>query len=186
MSRGGAGATGRRPRVASLWREHRARWTLPLVIIFIIGLVSVVDHLGAHRISQVDAPSTSPLVPPAGGSTAVDLDKAWSGFNPNTPAGAGSSTPTLLSSVLPSAYVISPKLVPEVNTDLLTSVETISPSPLTIQYVINPKAVWSDGVPVSADDFMYAWHVPAGRRHRRQRPTGPGGLDAGLSGCRHR
>ncbi len=64
--------------------------------------------------------------------------------------------------MLPSAYVLNPKLIPEVNTDLLVSVEAISPSPLIIQYVINPKAVWSDGVPVSADDFIYAWQSQRG------------------------
>jgi len=148
--------------MASLWRERRARWTLPLVIIFIIGLVAVVDHLGSHRIAQVDAQSTSPLVAVTGGASTVELDRSWSGFNPNTPAGAASSTPTLLSSVLPSAYIIDSKLIPEVNTDLLSSVETISPAPLTIQYVINPKAVWSDGVPVTADDFYYAWQSQKG------------------------
>ena len=148
--------------MASLGQRHRTRWTLPLVIIIIIGLVAIVDHLGSHRISQVDAQIKSPLVPATGGSTTVELDRSWSGFNPNTPAGAASSTPTLLSSVLPSAYVINPKLLPQVNTDLLSSVETISPSPLTIQYVINPKAVWSDGVPVTADDFIYAWHSQRG------------------------
>ena len=162
MTEHGAGDADRRPRMTSLWRQHRARWTLPLVIIFIIGLVAIVDHLGSHRISQVDAQLTSPLVAATGGTTTVELDRPWSGFNPNTPAGAASSTPTLLSSVLPSAYVINPKLVPEVNTDLLISVEAISPSPLTIQYVINPKAVWSDGVPVSADDFIYAWQSQHG------------------------
>jgi peptide/nickel transport system substrate-binding protein len=158
----GAEGPGRRPRFASLWREHRTRWTLPLVIIFIIGLVAVVDQVGSRRISQVDAPSTTPLVAATGGTTTVELDRPWSGFNPNTPAGAASSTPTLLSSVLPSAYIINPKLVPEVNTDLLDSVEAISPSPLVIQYVINPKAVWSDGVPVTADDFKYAWESQKG------------------------
>ena len=162
MSRTGAGDSGRRPRFASLWQQHRARWTLPLVIIFIIGLVAVVDRVGSSRISQVDAPSTAPMVAATGGATTIELDRPWSGFNPNTPAGAASSTPTLLSSVLPSAYVINPKLVPEVNTDLLVSVEAISPSPLVIQYVINPKAVWSDGVPVSADDFIYAWESQRG------------------------
>ncbi len=162
MSRTGAGDSGRRPRFASLWRQHRARWTLPLVIIFIIGLVAVVDRVGSSRISQVDAPSTAPMVAATGGATTVELDRPWSGFNPNTPEGAASSTPTLLSSVLPSAYVINPKLVPQVNTDLLVSVEAISPSPLVIQYVINPKAVWSDGVPVSADDFIYAWQSQKG------------------------
>ena len=162
MSRAGAGEPGRRPRFASLWHKHRARWTLPLVIIFIIGLVAVVDRVGSSRISQVDAPSTAPLVAAKGGATTVEFDRPWSGFNPNTPDGAASSTPTLLSSVLPSAYVINPKLIPEVNTDLLVSVEAISPSPLVIQYVINPKAVWSDGVPVSADDFIYAWQSQRG------------------------
>jgi peptide/nickel transport system substrate-binding protein len=170
VSRTGAGDSGRRPRFASLWRQHRARWTLPLVIIFIIGLVAVVDRVGSSRISQVDAPSTAPMVAATGGTTTVELDRPWSGFNPNTPAGAASSTPTLLSSVLPSAYVINPKLVPQVNTDLLVSVEAISPSPLVIQYVINPKAVWSDGVPVSADDFIYAWQSQKGDGTDNGRP----------------
>ncbi len=77
-------------------------------------------------------------MPATGGAATVELDRPWDGFNPNTPAGAASTTPTLLSAVLPSAYVINPKLVPQVNTDLLLSVEATSTSPLTIQYVINP------------------------------------------------
>ncbi len=162
MSQNGAATVERRPRIALFWRKHRARWTLPLVIIVIIGLVAVIDHLGSHRISQVDVPAPSPLVPTTGGATTVDLERPWAGFNPNTPAGAASSTPTLLTSVLPSAYVINPKLVPQVNTDLLLSVEATSTSPLVIQYVINPKAVWSDGVAVSADDFDYAWKSQRG------------------------
>ena len=52
--------------------------------------------------------------------------------------------------------------MPQVNTDLLESVEATATSPLTIQYVINPKAVWSDGVPVTADDFIYAWKSQRG------------------------
>ena len=71
--------------------------------------------------------------------------------------------------MLPSAYVINPKLVPEVNADLLQSVEATSTTPLTIQYVINPKAVWSDGVPVDRRRLRLRLAVPAGRRHRRRR-----------------
>ncbi len=162
MTAPGAGSASRRPHLASLWQKHRARWTLPLVIILIIGAVALVDHLGSHRISQVDQPATSQLVAATGGSTTVEFDRPWSGFNPNTPGGATSGTPALLSSVLPSAYVINSKLVPQVNADLLLSVEATSTSPLTIQYVINPKAVWSDGVPVTADDFVYAWESQRG------------------------
>ncbi len=152
----------RRPRISLRWREYRARWTLPLVIIVIIGAVAIVDHLGSHRISQVDQVAPPALVATTGGTAAVNVDRSWYGFNPNTPAGASSATPMLLTSVLPSAYIISPKLVPQVNSDLLVSVEATSTSPLTIQYVIDPHAVWSDGVPVSADDFIYAWQSQRG------------------------
>jgi len=162
VTQGGAEAVERRARISLFWRKYRARWSLPLVIILVIGLVAVIDHVGSHRISQVDLQTPSPLVPATGGATTVDLDRPWAGFNPNTPGGAASSTPTLLTSVLPSAYVINPKLVPQVNSDLLLSVEATSTSPLTIQYVINPKAVWSDGVAVSADDFVYAWQSQRG------------------------
>ena len=157
MTVSGARPDWRRGRIASLWRRHRARWTLPLVIVVIIGAVAIVDHLGSPRISQVDRQSNAALVAAKGGATTVQIDRPWAGFNPGTPAGAASSTTTLLSSVLPSAYVVNEKLIPEVNSDLLLSVEATSTSPLTIQYVINPKAVWSDGVPVTADDFIYAW-----------------------------
>ncbi len=152
----------RRSRISTYWRDHRSRWTLPLVIIVIIGALAVIDHVDSQRIRQVDAPSPPALVAATGGSIAVHLDRGWDGFNPNTPAGAASSTPTLLSSVLPSAYVVTPKLAPQINSDLLLSVEAVATSPLTIQYVINPAAVWSDGTPVSADDFVYAWQSQRG------------------------
>lgn len=162
MSDPGAEPVERRPRIWSLRREHRARWTLPLVIVVIIGAVAIVDHVGNRQISQVDQPVYPALVQAGGGTSTVHLGGPWDGFNPNTPAGAASSTPTLLVRVLPSAYIINPKLVPQVNTDLLLSVEATSTTPLTIQYVINPKAVWSDGVPVTADDFIYAWQSQRG------------------------
>ena len=162
MSDPGAGPVQRRPRIWTIWREQRARWTLPLVIVIIIGGVAVVDHLGNRQISQVDQPVYPALVQATGGTSVVHLGGPWDGFNPNTPAGASSSSAALLVRVLPSAYVINPKLVPQVNSDLLLGVEATSTSPLTIQYVINPKAVWSDGVPVTADDFIYAWQSQRG------------------------
>ncbi len=47
MTAPGAEPVQRRPRIASFWREHRARWSLPLVIILIIGIVALIDHLGS-------------------------------------------------------------------------------------------------------------------------------------------
>ena len=171
MNEHGAESVERRPRIAALWREQRARWTLPLVIIVIIGLVAIVDHLGSHRISHLDDQNTSALVPAAGGAATVEFDRPWDGFNPNTPAGAASTSPALLSAVLPSAYVMNAKMMPVVNSALLLSVEVQSTSPLTIQYVINPSAVWSDGVPFSADRLHLRLAVPERGRARCGRPT---------------
>lgn len=168
MTDGRAGG-GRRRSLGDLWARHRSRWGLPLVIVVVIVVVATIDHLGAHRISQVDAAPTPPLVAAPGGSATVDLGAPWSGFNPHTPAGAASSTPDLLASVLPSAFVTSGSLQPTLNTDLLTSVEVLTTTPLTIRYAINPEAVWSDGTPVTAADFVYAWQAQRGSG------TGPAG-----------
>jgi peptide/nickel transport system substrate-binding protein len=51
---------------------------------------------------------------------------------------------------------------PTQNPDLIESAEPISLTPLTIVYTLNPKAVWSDGVPITAEDFKYAWEEQRG------------------------
>ena len=162
MTEDGAEPVGRRHRITALWARHRSRWTLPLVIIVIIIIVAAVDHIGADRIRQVDQPPPSGLVATHGGSATVDLDQGLAGFNPNTSAGAASATPTVMASVLPSAYIVNPQNLAVPNTALLQSVEVLRPAPLTISYVINPKAVWSDGTPVTAQDFIYAWESQRG------------------------
>ena len=47
----------------------------------------------------------------------------------------------------------------ELNSELVTSAEMVSTDPQTIVYKIHPQAVWSDGVPVDADDFIYNWET---------------------------
>jgi peptide/nickel transport system substrate-binding protein len=48
------------------------------------------------------------------------------------------------------------------NTELVTSATVVKSNPQTIVYQINPKAVWSDGVPINADDFIYNWQSQSG------------------------
>ena len=40
--------------------------------------------------------------------------------------------------------------------------ELVSTKPETIVYTLNPKAVWSDGVAITAADFKYAWEKQRG------------------------
>jgi len=47
------------------------------------------------------------------------------------------------------------------NTQLITSVK-VTTNPQTVTYTINPKAVWQDGTPINADDFIYNWQAQSG------------------------
>ena len=44
----------------------------------------------------------------------------------------------------------------------MTSASVVKANPQTVVYQINPKAAWSDGVPISASDFIYAWQAQSG------------------------
>ena len=48
------------------------------------------------------------------------------------------------------------------STELASSAEVVDTSPETVVYTLNPKAVWSDGVPITAADFKYAWEQQRG------------------------
>jgi peptide/nickel transport system substrate-binding protein len=84
------------------------------------------------------------------------------GCNPNTPSGDTPATMTVLAGVLPSPYVVDANGMPTANADLIASAEPLNLSPLTVVYTLNPKAVWSDGVPITAADFKYAWEQQRG------------------------
>jgi peptide/nickel transport system substrate-binding protein len=84
------------------------------------------------------------------------------GCNPNTPSGDSPATLTVLAGVLPSPYVVQANGTPLANSDLIASAEPLNLNPLTVVYTLNPKAVWSDGVPITANDFKYAWEQQRG------------------------
>lgn len=60
---------------------------------------------------------------------------------------------------LPRAYRVAPDGTMTVNTDYFTSVELTSTNPQVVTYTINPKAVWTDGTPITWEDI--ASHVNA-------------------------
>ena len=50
----------------------------------------------------------------------------------------------------------------------------VGDKPLTVKYTVNPKAVWSDGVPIDCADFVLAWAAQSGKW-----PTGKKDPDTG-------
>jgi peptide/nickel transport system substrate-binding protein len=92
-----------------------------------------------------------------------NLRLALSGFPPNFNTlhidGNLGELGSLLRPTMPRAFVISPSGETSVNKDYFTNVELTSTDPQVVTYTINPKAVWSDGTPITWEDI--ASHINA-------------------------
>jgi peptide/nickel transport system substrate-binding protein len=80
---------------------------------------------------------------------------------PNIAAGNATSVANVLIRVLPSPFHIQPDFTVEYNDELLTEEPTLDETGGTQvnTYSINPDAVWSDGTPITADDFEFTWQA---------------------------
>ncbi len=83
------------------------------------------------------------------------------GCNPNTVEGDIPGTLTVLGAVLPSPWTVNSAGMMTPNLTFASS-ELVNLKPETVVYTLNPKAVWSDGVPITAADFKYAWEQQRG------------------------
>jgi peptide/nickel transport system substrate-binding protein len=72
----------------------------------------------------------------------------------------------MLRATLPRAFVIKPDGEMTVNSDYFTSVELTSTEPQVVTYTINPKAVWSDGSPITWEDFAAQINATSGKDKR--------------------
>lgn len=91
-------------------------------------------------------------------------DSIGAGFNPHLGADQSVVTTAIAAMTLPSAFV--PENTPtgevwRLNDVLLTSAEVTSTEPFTVNYHLVNDAQWSDGLPVTGDDFAYLWQQMA-------------------------
>jgi peptide/nickel transport system substrate-binding protein len=142
---------------------HRGRrpgwWRSAILCSVALGaLVADCAAAGATTTTTTTAPPVT-YVGVAGGSVSFGMTQSPSGCNPHTTAGDTPATQLVLNAVLPSPFFVNASGVVEQNANLLVGnqAELVSTKPETIVYTLNPKAVWSDGVPITAKDFIYAW-----------------------------
>jgi peptide/nickel transport system substrate-binding protein len=121
--------------------------------------------------SSSSAPSSGSTSPSASGSASqvktggtftFALDQDIAGFNINQATDSEFVLQEIMNQVWPTVYVITNDLKPVLDTNYVTSATVTNTSPQTIVYQINPKAVWSDGTPFNADDFIYMWQANSG------------------------
>lgn len=106
------------------------------------------------------------------GSLVVAVPSLPTNLNPVTPAGDTSVTDMVAAQVWPQPFMLGDTgaLVPD--RTFLSSAEVVSLKPQTVLYQIKPGAVWSDGVPITASDFIEAWREQrAETRTPAQDPT---------------
>ena len=99
-----------------------------------------------------------------------NLRLALSGFPPNFNYlhidGNVADFGGLLRWTLPRAFFIKPDGEMTVNSDYFTSVELTSTDPQVVTYTINPKAVWTDGTPITWEDFAAQISATSGKDDR--------------------
>jgi peptide/nickel transport system substrate-binding protein len=98
----------------------------------------------------------------AGGSIVLAGEQEPSGYNWLTSADNAAWTQYFMQNIWQGAVRVSPKGTLLRNSPIASSIKQVKDDPLTIEYVINPDAGWSNGDPVSVDDFKFTWESQRG------------------------
>jgi peptide/nickel transport system substrate-binding protein len=93
----------------------------------------------------------------SGGSVTVAVPYLPSELNPATVAGANPVTTEIMAQVWPSAFVVASNGSPRPSTSFIDAAENVSLHPQTVVYTIDPRARWSNGDPIDAEDFIAEW-----------------------------
>ncbi len=99
-----------------------------------------------------------------GGTITWLLGDGWSTYNTLRLEGADASSAAALAGMAPFIGDFLPDGTWQWNRDLLADdPEVTRSSPQTMVYELRPDAVWSDGTPITVDDFRYTWFHQSGR-----------------------
>lgn len=156
------------PRHLSDPSSRRGLWVVTVVAGVLLAACGSPARPGASTASAgatttTTGPKAAPLlVAGRGGTATVALDSIPLTLNDHTVAGDTEAGRIVASTVWVQVFQIGPTMKPTLDTDVVQSAEVVSVDPQTVVYQIAPKAVWSDGVPITAADFQYAWQAQRG------------------------
>ncbi|HEY9314191.1 ABC transporter family substrate-binding protein [Williamsia sp.] len=111
---------------------------------------------------------------PSGRVLYVATDSIGNGFNPHLAADQSAVTTAVAAMTLPSSFhpvAADGRVVWLIDEALLTSAEVTGTDPFAVTYKIHEDAQWSDGLPITAEDFIYLWQ----QMSRQPNVTAPAG-----------
>ncbi|ORV16497.1 ABC transporter family substrate-binding protein [Mycobacterium celatum] len=143
---------------------------LSVVLLVVTGCSSGYRDLPETHAARVG--STSDINPrdPAtlrdGGNLRLALTSFPENFNELNIDGNTADVGSIVAPTLPGAFITQPDGSLKLNTDYFTNVELTSTTPQVVTYTINPKAVWSDGTPITWEDLKSMVDACSGRDKR--------------------
>ncbi|MEV0334741.1 ABC transporter family substrate-binding protein [Nocardia sp. NPDC050717] len=149
-------------------RSMTTRLAVPLVIVGLIaaGCGSGDDTAGTGEAAlgttnDINPKDVSELQD--GGNLRLALTSLPENWNNLHTDGNDGDTGSLLRPVMPRAFKTNAAAELSVNTDFFTNVELTNTNPQQVTYTINPKAVWTDGTPISWEDIASQANALSGR-----------------------
>jgi peptide/nickel transport system substrate-binding protein len=98
-----------------------------------------------------------------GGNLRVALNDFPPNFNSLHIDGNTGDVASIERPTMPRAFRIAADGSASVNTDYFTSIELTDTDPQVVTYTINPKAVWSDGTPITWEDLQSQINATSGK-----------------------
>lgn len=151
-------------------RAATVRLTVPLVVAaLVLAGCSAGDSgpVGAGSVGAVnDINPKDPAQLRDGGNLRLAISAFPANWNTLSNDGNDAEIANVVWPMMPRAFAIDPAGKPVLNTDYFTSVELTGTAPQQVTYTINPKAVWSDGNPITWEDIRSEWQALAQRDKR--------------------
>jgi peptide/nickel transport system substrate-binding protein len=98
-----------------------------------------------------------------GGNLRLGLLAFPENFNPLHIDGNSADSAGMLKASMPRAFRIAADGSMTLNTDFFTGAELTGTNPQVVTWTINPKAVWSDGTPITWEDIASQIHATSGK-----------------------
>ncbi|MUL75672.1 ABC transporter family substrate-binding protein [Mycolicibacterium sp. CBMA 226] len=157
------------------------RRPLRVVLVAVLATIALVVTISGcssqYRGSSAGAPKLGaandlnprdPATLKDGGNLRLALTAFPDNFNTLQIDGNTVDNAAILRPTLPRAFIVGPDGSTTVNHDYFTDIQLTSTNPQVVTYTINPKAVWTDGTPITWEDIAAQVKATTGKDPRFQ------------------
>ncbi len=128
-----------------------------LSLIMVLTACGTATHVSTKR--DVTTTATVKLVKEDHAALTVLVGSVPMTLDSHLQVGESYASKMIDSLIWPSPFLVMPGNIPQLDTSVVSSAVVTKLDPETVVYTINPSAVWSDGKPVIAEDFIRLWHA---------------------------